>query len=106
MLENEEKKSYGAYSTAGKNSVELFTNIRKKDSILYPHDTKKNKLSIINFLKRNGYHNIYGDDTELKHYLLDELDESQLEEVEEEIDIFKMQAKKNLNKNSVIKKKN
>ena len=104
MLENEEKKSYGAYSTAGKNSAELFTNIRKKDSILYPHDTKKNKLSIINFLKRNGYHNIYGDDTELKHYLLDELDESQLEEVEEEIDIFKMQAKKNLNKNSVIKK--
>ena len=105
MLENEEKKSYGAYSTAGKNSVELFTNIRKKDSILFPQDTKKNKLSIINFLKRNGYHNIYGDDTELKHHLLDELDESQLEEVEEEIDIFKMQAKKNLNKNSVIKKK-
>ena len=36
---------------------------------------------------------------------MDELDESQLEEVEEEIDIFKMQAKKNLNRNPVIKKK-
>ena len=35
---------------------------------------------------------------------MDELDESQLEEVEEEIDIFKMQAKKNLNRNIVIKK--
>ena len=105
MLENEEKGSYGAYSSAGKNSVELFTNVRKKDSILFPQNTMKNKLSIISFLKRNGYHNIYGDDTELKHHLMDELDESQLEEVEEEIDIFKMQTKKKLNKNSVIKKK-
>ena len=104
MLENDEKKSYGAYSSAGKNSVELFTNIRNKDSILYPQKKLRNKLSIINFLKRNGYHNIHGDDTELKHHLLDELDESQLEEVEEEIDIFKVQAKKNLNKNSVVKK--
>ena len=104
MLENEEKGSYGAYSTAGKNSVELFTNVRRKDDILHPHNSNKNKLSIINFLKRNGYHNIYGDDTELKHHLLDELDESQLEEVEEEIDIFKMEAKKNLNRNPVIKK--
>ena len=75
MLENEEKGSYGAYSSAGKNSVELFTNVRKKDSILFPQNTKKNKLSIISFLKRNGYHNIYGDDTELKHHLMDELDE-------------------------------
>ena len=32
MLENEEKGSYGAFSSAGKNSVELFTNIRKKDA--------------------------------------------------------------------------
>ena len=104
MLENEEKGSYGAYSSAGKNSVELFTNVRKKDSILFPQNTMKNKLSIISFLKRNGYHNIYGDDTELKHHLMDELDESQLEEVEEEIDIFKVQVKKNLNKNSVVKK--
>ena len=104
MLENEEKGSYGAYSSAGKNSVELFTNVRRKDAILFPQNTTKNKKSIINFLKRNGYHNIHGDDTELKHHLMDELDESQLEEVEEEIDIFKMQAKKNLNRNIVIKK--
>ena len=105
MLENEEKGSYGAYSSAGKNSVELFTNIRKKDYILNPQNNAENKLSIINFLKRNGYHNIHGDDTELKHRLMDELDESQLEEVEEEIDIFKMAAKKNLNKNQVYKVK-
>ena len=104
MLENEEKGSYGAYSFAGKNSVELFTNVRKKDSILNPQNSVKNKISIINFLKRNGYHNIYGDDTELKNRLMDELDESQLEEVEEEIDIFKMEVKKNLNKNIPTKK--
>ena len=105
MLENEEKGSYGAFSSAGKNSVELFTNIRKKDAILNPQNNAENKLSIINFLKRNGYHNIHGDDTEIKHHLMDELDESQLEEVEEEIDIFKMEAKKNLNKNQNIKRK-
>ena len=107
MLENDEKGSYGAYSSAGKNSVELFTNVRKKDSILNPQSNAKNKTSIINFLKRNGYHNIHGDDTELKRRLMDELDESQLEEVEEEIDIFKINAKKNLNKNqrSKIQKK-
>ena len=105
MLENDEKNSYGADSSAGKNSVELFTNVRRKDAILYPQNKIKNKLSIINFLKRNGYHNIHGDDTELKHQLMDELNESQLEEVEEEIDIFKMEAKKNLNKNQVIRKR-
>ena len=105
MLENEEKNSYGAYSSAGKNSVELYSNVRRKDAILYPQNTTKNKLSIINFLKRNGYHNIHGDDIELKHHLMDELNESQLEEVEEEIDIFKMEAKKNLNRNQVFKKK-
>ena len=103
MLENDEKNSYGAYSSAGKNSVELFTNVRRKDAILSPQNKSKNKLSIINFLKRNGYHNIHGDDTEIKHRLMDELDESQLEEVEEEIDIFKIKAKKNLNKNPVAK---
>ena len=106
MLENDEKGSYGAYSSAGKNSVELFTNVRKKDSILNPQSNAKNKTSIINFLKRNGYHNIHGDDTELKRRLMDELDESQLEEVEEEIDIFKINAKKNLNKNQRIKIQN
>ena len=104
-MENEEKGSYGAFSSAGKNSVELFTNVRRKDAILYPQNSTKNKLSIINFLKRNGYHNIHGDDTELKHHLMDELNDSQLEEVEEEIDIFKMEAKKNLKKTEVIRKK-
>ena len=44
MLENEEKGSYGAYSTAGKNSVELFTNVRRKEDILHPHNSTKNKL--------------------------------------------------------------
>ena len=82
MLENDEKGSYGAYSSAGKNSVELFTNVRKKDSILNPQSNSKNKTSIINFLKRNGYHNIHGDDTELKRRLMDELDDSILKDYE------------------------
>ena len=105
MIENEEKGSYGAYSSAGKNSVDIFTNVRRKDIILNPQNYLKNKLSIINFLKRNGYHNIHGDDQQFRHIKNEDLDESQLEEVEEEIDIFKMEATKKLNKKPSEKKK-
>lgn len=105
MLENDEKGSYGAYSSVGKNSIEIFANIRRKDKILNPQNSSKNKLSIIDFLKRNGYHNIHGDDQQFKHIKNEDLDESQLEEVEEEIDIFKMEATKKLNKKPTEKKK-
>ena len=105
MLENEEKGSYGTYSSAGKNSIEIFANLRRKDKILNPQNQNKNKLSIIDFLKRNGYHNIHGDDQQFKHPKSEDLDESQLEEVEEEIDIFKMEATKKLNKKPSEKKK-
>ena len=60
MMENDEKGSYGAYSSVGKNSVEIFANIRRKDIILNPQNSNKNRQSIIDFLKRNGYHNIMG----------------------------------------------
>ena len=105
MLENDEKGSYGAYSSVGKNSIEIFANIRRKDKILNPQNSSKNKLSIIDFLKRNGYHNIHGDDQQFKHIKNEDLDESQLEEVEEEIDIFKMEATKKLNKKPTEKKR-
>ena len=105
MMENDEKGSYGAYSSVGKNSVEIFANIRRKDIILNPQNSNKNRQSIIDFLKRNGYHNIHGDKQEYKHNINDDLDESQLEEVEEEIDIFKMEVTKNLNKKPASEKK-
>ena len=107
MLENDAKGTYGAYSSAGKNSAENFANVRKKDKILNPQNYLKNKQSIIDFLKRNGYHNIHGDEQELKKVNNEDLDESQLEEVEEEIDIFKLEAKKNFIKKtkSITKKK-
>ena len=105
MLENEDKGSYGAYSAVGKNSIEIFANIRRKDKILNPQSYNKNKISIIDFLKRNGYHNIHGDDQKLKTNRNEDLDESQLEEVEEEIDIFKMEATRKLNKKPTQRKK-
>jgi len=105
MLENEDKGSYGAYSAVGKNSIEIFANIRRKDKILNPQNYNKNKISIIDFLKRNGYHNIHGDDQKLKTNRNEDLDESQLEEVEEEIDIFKMEATRKLNKKPTQRKK-
>ena len=105
MLENDEKGSYGTYSAVGKNSIEIFSNIRRKDIILNPQNSSKNKLSIINFLKRNGYHNIHGDEQHFNYNINEGLDESQLEEVEEEIDIFKMEASRKLNKKPSERKK-
>ena len=105
MLENDEKGSYGTYSAIGKNSIDIFSNIRRKDIILNPQNSSKNKLSIIDFLKRNGYHNIHGEEQHYNHNRNEDLDESQLEEVEEEIDIFKMQASRKLNKKPSEKKK-
>ena len=62
---------------------------------------KGNNKSIVNFLKRNGYHNIYGDDEIIKMIKDDDLDDSQIEEVEEEVDIFtlKEMRKKEMERN-------
>ena len=94
-IKNDTKGFYGAFSKTGKNSAEILSNVRQKERLLNPRKFKGNKKSIINFLKRNGYHNIYGDDEFIKMIKENELDDSQIEEVEEEIDVFqKLQQKK------------
>ena len=61
-----------------------------KDALLNPKENRfKNKKAMINFLKRNGYHNIHGDDRKVNMIIANELDDSMIEDVEEEIDIFK-----------------
>lgn len=91
MIKNDTKGFFGAFSKTGKNSAEILSNVRQKDRLLNPQKYKGNNKSIINFLKRNGYHNIYGDDEIIKMIKDDDLDDSQIEEVEEEVDIFKLQ---------------
>ena len=94
LIKSDAKGYFGAFSKAGKNSAEILANIRQKDRLLNPQKYRGNNKSVVNFLKRNGYHNIYGDDEMIKLIKDNELDESQIEEVEEEIDIFKMEDKK------------
>jgi len=94
LIKSDAKGYYGSFSKAGKNSAQILGNIRQKDRLLNPQKYRGNNKSIVNFLKRNGYHNIYGDDEMIKMIKDNELDESQIEEVEEEIDIFKMEDKK------------
>ena len=94
MIKNDAKGYFGAFSKTGKNSAEILSNVRQKDRLLNPQKYKGNNKSIINFLKRNGYHNIYGDDEIIKMIKDDDLDDSQIEEVEEEVDIFKLQNKR------------
>ena len=104
LIKNDAKGYFGSFSKTGKNSAEILVNIRQKDRLLNPQKYRKDNKSIVNFLKRNGYHNIYGDDEMIKMIKDNELDESQIEEVEEEIDIFKMEDKKP-NENLKVKKK-
>ena len=94
VIRNDEKGHYGAFSKAGRNSAQLFSNIRQKDLLLNPQKYSKDNRAVIDFLKRNGYHNIFGDNQVVKIIKQEELDDSQIEEVEEEIDIFKMEDKK------------
>ena len=107
MLENDAKNSFGAFSHAGKNSAEVFDNVKKKDLILNLYNKKtKNKQSIISFLKRNKYHNIDGEE-ENKKNKKNLIDDSQSEEIEdEETDIFSKSYKDTkLQKKSKNKKK-
>ena len=90
IIKNDEKGYFGLFSKEGKNSAEILTNIRMKDILLNPqHNEKNKKEAMINFLKRNGYHNIYGDDKKVDPNDVDELKDSIIEEIEEDIDIFK-----------------
>ena len=102
-IKNDEKGFFGCFSKTGKNSAEILTNIRMKDSLLNPKKScKDNKNTMVNFLKRNGYHNIYGDDKKIDIIIGNELNDSVIEDMEEEIDIFKkfkIRNKKNRNKN-------
>ena len=94
MIKNDAKGFFGAFSKTGKNSAEILSNVRQKDRLLNPQKYKGNNKSIINFLKRNGYHNIYGDDEIIRMIKDEDLDDSQIEEVEEEVDIFNLQKKR------------
>ena len=94
MIKNDAKGFFGAFSRTGKNSAEILSNVRQKDRLLNPQKFKGNNKSIINFLKRNGYHNIYGDDSRIKLIKDEDFDDSQIEEVEEEVDIFKLKQKR------------
>ena len=107
MIKNDAKGYFGAFSKTGKNSAEILSNVRQKDRLLNPQKYRGNNVSIINFLKRNGYHNIYGDDEVVKIIKDEDLDDSQIEEVEEEIDIFKLvkKGKKEIEKNKEIQRK-
>ena len=103
-IKNDEKGYFGCFSKAGKYSTEILTNIKMKDKLLNPKKHNlKNKEAVINFLKRNGYHNIYGDDNKVNIVTENELDDSVIQEIEEELDIFK---KVDLKKNKKIKNKN
>ena len=116
-IKNDEKGYFGCFSKAGKNSVEFLSNIRMKDVLLNPNKNRfKNKKAMINFLKRNGYHNIYGDDKKVDLITENGLNDSLIEEVEEDIDVFKKEEtkgnivefekeNKEINKNLKINKK-
>ena len=112
MLENQAKGSYGAFSSYGRITAETFINIKRKDKILNPKKIKGNKQIIINFLKRNKYQNIEGDlkEEEVKEPNEKNLDDSEIEDVEEESDIFQKnyeekKKKENLSRNKQLKEK-
>ena len=113
MLENEAKGSFGAFSSIGRITAETFINIKRKDKILNPKKNTGNKQIIINFLKRNKYQNIEGDakEEEVKEPNEGNLDDSEIEDLEEESDIFNIneeeikKKKRNLSKNKKKKEK-
>ena len=96
MLENEAKNSFGAYSKIGRTSAQKYNVITHKDEILENiNNLNANKTNqrerVINFLKRNGYHNIVGDTQ--KENFEKNLDDSQIDAIEDNIDIFALDNK-------------
>ena len=104
LVTNDAKGSFGAFSNVGRTTVNSFINIKNKDMILYPEKYRNNKYSIINFLKRNKYNNIDGDESkeDVKDDKIFE-EESEMEEPIEEHDIFEITEEEK--KNKVKKKK-
>ena len=91
LVKNDAKGSFGAFSNLGRTTVTSFINIKNKDAILNPEKYRNNKNSIINFLKRNKYSNIEGDES--KEEVKDDQnfeEESEMEEPIEEHDIFEI----------------
>ena len=108
MLENEAKGSFGAFSSIGRITAETFINIKRKDKILNPKKKTRNKQIIINFLKRNKYQNIEGDlkEEEIKEPNDKNLDESEIEDVEEDSDIFEINEEEEQKRKEMLEKKN
>ena len=108
MIENDAKGSYGAFSTMGKITAEVFINIKKKDKIINPKRNKGNNQIIVNFLKRNNYDNIEGDTKKeaVKDNNDKNLDESEVEEPEEESDIFEINEEEEKKKKEKENEKN
>ena len=94
MIQNEAKGSFGAFSSTGRLTAETFINIKRKDKILNPKKKNKNKQIIIDFLKRNKYQNIEGDtkEEEVKEPNEKNVDDSEIEDIEEESDIFQINS--------------
>ena len=95
MIENDQKGWYGAFSTIGKYSAERYHVITHKDKILNTKTQTDQIAQIADFLKRNGYHNIYG---ETKVKTNESLDDSQLDIIEDNIDIFQLDTNKKISK--------
>ncbi len=94
---NEKKNSFGSFSQAGKISTKQFQMIVNKDKILN-NEKKNNKLILNNFLKRNGYNNIFLEENKKDRFLNsnddDDLNDSNLNILEDEINIFEIESKK------------
>ena len=102
MLENEQKGWHGAYSIIGKYSAEKYHIITHKDEILSRKTSLNDRSTITNFLRRNGYHNIFGEN---KPKISESLDDSQLDIIEDNIDIFQLDSKKPIAQENIKKGK-
>ncbi len=102
MIENEQKGWHGAFSSIGKYSAEKYHIITHKDEILNRKTSLDERDTVANFLRRNGYHNIFG---ETKPKTSESLDDSQLDIIEDNIDIFQLDTKKKVPKDKKKKSK-
>jgi len=102
MIENEQKGWHGAFSSIGKYSAEKYHVITHKDEILNRKTSLDERDTVANFLRRNGYHNIFG---ETKPKTSESLDDSQLDIIEDNIDIFQLDTKKKVPKDKKKKSK-
>ena len=99
LLNNEKKGNFGSFSQAGRISAKQFQMIVNKDKILNSKQFDHKKI-LNNFLKRNGYQNIFFDDNKKDRFFKqnsnddDDLNDSKLNVLEDEINIFEIESKK------------